>query len=214
MSEFFSQLEKQNLSALEHKAGISRQALHNALKSHNMKLLNLNSVAKAMQFDVVATPLRTESNLLASLAKYGVPVAHTKDGTLSFAEVVQKALVKAREDGAYETFLPYLLATNGDKLEPLKLAAKAFEVNQVNVLGYFTEMANLFKPSAALEELLRLLAPAQNNQTEFLVLATRSNFPELFEKNQLALKWNLKVRGTVQDHLDRWEKWVQSPNNN
>jgi hypothetical protein len=30
-------------------------------------------------------------------------------------------------------------------------------------------------------------------------------FAELFLKNPLALKWNFKVRGTPEDHFQRWE---------
>lgn len=208
-TDFFSTLQLQNLSQLEKKASVSRQSLHSALKSHNMKLENLRSVAKAMHLDVEFTPVRTETNLLASLARYGVPVAHTKDGNLPFDDVVQDSLLRAREDGAYETFVPFLLAKNVRLVDPLKLAAKAFESNQVNTLGYFVEMANEFKPHSRFEQLLRLLTVAKQTQKKFLVLKTKSLFPELFEKNHFAMKWNLMVRGTVQDHLQRWTKWEQ-----
>ncbi|MEZ0391418.1 MAG: hypothetical protein ACAH59_04335 [Pseudobdellovibrionaceae bacterium] len=210
MAEFFYTLKSQNLSHLEKKAGVSRQALHSAVKSHNMKLENLRSVAKAMHLDVEFAPLRNEENLLGSLAYYGVPVAHSKDGNLKFEDAVQESLQKAREDGAYETFVPYLLAKNVHLVDPLKLAAKGYESNQVNVLGYFVEMANELRAHPTFERLLQLLTVAKNPQKEFLVLTNRTNFPELFEKNHFALKWNLKVRGTVQDHLQRWKKWAQS----
>ena len=208
--EFFVELEKQNLSRLEKMAGVSRQALHGALKSKNMKLVNLKSVAKSMRLELWFSPEKTETNLLASLARFGVPVAHSKDGNLPFEEVVRESLLMARKDGAYESFVPFLLVQNVDKVKPLKLAARAFETNEVNVLGYFVELANDFKAHPALFKLLQLLEVAKNPKSEFLLRNGKTNFPELFEKNPLALKWNLKVRGTVGDHRERWVKWVQS----
>lgn len=210
MDDFFLVLGSQNLSHLEKKSGISRQALHNALKTHNMKLDNLQSVAKAMQYKLEFSPLKTERNLLGSLSRYGVPVAHSREGTLTFAETVGESLLRSRQDAAYETFVPFLLAENPNLVEPLKLAAKAFELNQVNALGYFVEMAHTFRPFQVFEKLLSLLSPAKSLEKEFLVVSEKTHFPELFEKNELALKWNLRVRGTVQNHLQRWEKWAQS----
>lgn len=209
-SEFFNTLKKENLTHLELSAGVTRQALHNALKSQNMKLDNLQAVAKAMGLELEFSPLGTEGNLLSSLAKFGVPLAHSKDGTMKFEDVVKKALVKSRQDGAYETFVPYLLLKNALKLKPLLLASKAFEANEVNALGYFVELANAFRPNKSFEKTLELLSVAKSSEKEFLVKTEKSNFPELFEKNKLAVKWNLKVRGTVNDHFQRWEKWEQS----
>jgi hypothetical protein len=113
----------------------------------------------------------------------------------------------------YETFIPYLLAINVNKVEPLVLAAKSFEVSQVNVLGYFVEMAQEFRPHLNFENLLKYLSVAKSLENEFLIKDEKTSFPELFAKNHLALKWNLKVRGSVQDHLNRWEKWEKSQKN-
>ena len=179
-----------------------------------MQLENVESVAKAMHLNVEFVPDKTEDNLLASLARFDVPVAHTKDGNLEFGDVVKESLGRSRKDGAYETYVPFLLAKNASKVDPLKLAAKAFEVGQVNVLGYFVEMARVFRPHSKFDHLLKLLAVAKNPQNEFLVLTEKTHFPELFEKNKLALKWNLKVRGTVDDHMQRWEKWAKSQKKN
>ena len=61
----------------------------------------------------------------------------------------------------------------------------------------------------AFKEALKLLEPAKFSKKEYLVLSTKSHFPELFEKNDLALKWNLKTRAGVDVHLQRWVKWDQ-----
>ncbi|PWU17146.1 MAG: hypothetical protein C5B49_09460 [Bdellovibrio sp.] len=179
-----------------------------------MRLDNLKVVAKAMHFEVEFIPAKTEDNVLASLARFGVPVAHSKGGNLSFEDTVKESLLKAREDGAYEAFVPFLLVKSATRVNPLRLAAKGFEANQVNTLGYFVEMANVFRRHPRFGRLLDLLTAAKNPQTEFLLTTNKTGFPELFEKNHLALKWNLKVRGTVEDHMRRWAKWAKSPKNN
>jgi hypothetical protein len=209
-SEFFKTLKSHNLSHLEKDTGVSRQALHNAIKTHNMKLDNLSTVAKSLHLKVEFTPVTNEENLMSSLAKLGAPLAHSKDGNLTLDECVGETLKRTRHDGVYETLLPYVLALNVEKLNPLKLAASAFTENQVNVLGYFVDLANQFRPHEKFQYLLKLLEPAKSDEKEFLVLNTKSHFPELFKKNKLALKWNLKVRGTVTDHLQRWAKWEKS----
>lgn len=209
-SEFFKFLNSQNLSHLEKRAGVSRQALHSALKTWNMKLDNLRSVAKALNLKVEFRPAPTEENLLSSLARWGAPLAYKKGGSLSFEETVAEALRESRKDGVYETLVPYVLSLNADRLNPLGLAGLAYQDNQVNVLGYFTEMAQVFRPNEKLEKLLQLLSVAKNPKEEFLVLSTKTHFPELFNKNQLARRWNLKVRGSVEDHLERWKKWELS----
>lgn len=213
-NEFFKKLKSANLSKLEKVSHISRQALHSASKNKNMKLDNFSSVAKALNFQVVLTPRRTEENLMSSLAFFGAPVAHSKDGTLSFTESVGEALIKARQDGIYESLVPYVLWKNLNQLNPLNLVAEAYSANQVNVFGYFVEMAQAFRAHEKFEFMLKLMEPARSPTDEFLVVATKTQFPELFLKNKLAVKWNLKVRGSVDDHLQRWEKWAQSPSSN
>jgi hypothetical protein len=213
-AEFFNKLKSENLSQLEKDSHVSRQALHSASKSRNMKLDNLSSVAKALNFQIVLTPRLTEENLMSSLALLGAPLAHSKNGTLSLYESVSEALKRSREDGVYESLVPYVLWKNVDQLNPLKLVAKAYSTNQVNVLGYFIEMAHAFRPHEKFSFILKLLEPAKSLTEEFLVSSTKTHFPELFLKNKLAIKWNLKVRGSVDDHLQRWEKWAQSPSSN
>ena len=213
-TEFFKTLKKHNLSHLEKDTGVSRQALHNALKTHNMKLDNLSAVAKALNLEVEFSPVTNEENLMSSLARWGAPLAHTKDGNLSLDECVREALKRSRQDGVYETLLPYVLCLNVEKLNPLTVAASAFTENQVNVLAYFVDLAHHFRPNEKFQHLLKLLGPAKSNEKNFLVLSTKSHFPELFKKNELALKWNLKVRGTVADHLQRWDKWEKSLKHN
>lgn len=213
-SEFFARLRRECLSELERKTGVTRQALHNARKTRNMKLDNLKVLARAMNLQVQMKPLTTEDNLLSSLVEFGVPVAHSQGGTFSLSQTVGEGLKASRVDGAYETFLPYLLIRNVKKLDVLALAAEAFQNKQVNALGYFTEMANAFSPNAQFETLLRLLKPAKNDRREFLVQGTKSLFLELFMKNSFALKWNLLVRGSAENHFERWKKWQASQESN
>ncbi len=209
-ADFFNSLKSENLTHLEKESGVSRQALHGAFNSHNMKLDNLNRVAKARKLKLEFLPVLTEDNLLASLAKWGAPLAHSKNGSFSLEETVGESLKKSRSDGLYETLVPYMLSLNLEKINVRKLAAVALDADQVNVLGYFVELSNQFNPHEKLRLLLDLLQPAKTPSKEFLVLTTKSNFPELFEKNKLALKWNLLVRGDVTDHMQRWNKWKMS----
>jgi hypothetical protein len=213
-AEFFKRLADQNLTELERKTGVTRQALHNARRTENMKLDNLCNVAQAMNLQVDFQPAKTESNLLSSLVDFGVPVAHSGGGTLSFSEAVGEGLLASRKDGAYESFIPYLMIVNADKLDPLALAAVAFKNKEVNVLGYFAEMANAFSPHPNFDLLFRILESAKVSAVEFLVEGKKSFYPELFEKNPLALKWNLRVRGNPNDHFERWKKWQQSQERN
>lgn len=209
--DFFKMLEKANLTELERKTGVSRQALHNARKTKNMKLDNLRAVAEALNLKVDFRADPTESNLLSSLVDFGVPVAHSGGGSLSFEDTVAEGLKRSRRDGVYESFLPYLLHKNVEKWDALALAAVGFKTKEVNALGYFAEMANAFQPHGKFETLLRLLEPAKGNLVEYLVLGKKSVFPQLFEKNPFALRWNLKVRGAPSDHFERWKKWQRSP---
>ncbi len=213
-SGFFSKLNSENLSKLEREAGVTRQALHNARRTHNMKLDNLRAVARALNYDVNFQPVKSEENLLRSLVDYGVPVAHSGGGTLTLTEAVAEGVRAARKDGAYESFIPYLLAINADRLDPLALAAAAFQTKEVNTLGYFAEMANAFCPHRTFKVLLRLLERAKNKSQELLVRTTKSRYHELFTRNPFALKWNLKVRGTPENHFERWRKWQRLQKSN
>jgi hypothetical protein len=204
---FFKKLEGQNLTELERKTGVTRQALHNARKSRNMKLDNLTAVAKALNLELVFQPSLSEANLLGSLVDLGVPLAHSGEGSLSLHQAVAEGLKASRKDGTYESLLPYLLVKNADKLEPLNLAAAAFSTREVNPLGYFVEIANAYQPHPRLRELLRLLEPAKDPTSTYLVEGQKTQFPELFKKNPFALKWNLLVRGTPEAHFERWKKW-------
>lgn len=209
VANFFTHLKNQNLSKVERETGLSRQALHGALKNRNMKLANLTAVAAALGFQVEFTPLQNEENLLGSLARWGVPLAHSKNGSLSISDTVLRSLQFARKDELYESLVPYLIAKNAFDLNPRVLAGGALSMNQVNVLGYFTEMANTYSKTKKLKDLLDELEPIKNSKAQFLVTSTMMHFPELFEKNTIALKWNLKVRGHAEDHFERWSKWDQ-----
>ncbi len=212
-ANFFAELQNENLSHLEKRAGVSRQALHSAVKTKNMKLDNLQSVAKALNYTVEVVPNLTEENLLSSLVRWGAPLAHSKDGNLSLELTVSRSLKSARKDGLYESVVPYVLALNAHRLNPLTLVGLAYQHNQVSVLGYFAEAADQFRPHPNLQTVVRLLEPGKSRDRELLVLSTKMNFPELFERNLLALKWNLWVRGNLGDHLSRWKKWERSQKN-
>ena len=209
-ARFFTDLKSQNLSKLEKQVGVSRQALHSAIKTKNMRLDNLQAVATALNYTVEVVPQLTEENLLSSLVQWGAPLAYSKGGNLSFEWTVAEALKKARVDGLYESVVPYVLATNAPHFNPEFLVGLAYQNEQVNVLGYFSEAANHFRPNAKLGYILKLLEPGKRANKEPLVLSTKMNFPELFERNKPALKWNLWVRGDFADHLSRWEKWDKS----
>ena len=207
---FFKELKKQNLTQLEKSTDLSRQALHGALKSKNMQLKNLETVAQAMNYQVVLLPTETEENVLASLKKWGAPVAHSSDGTLDLEHTVLAAIKFSRKVGLYESLVPYVLVKNVSTLNLLKLMGLALQENQVYVLGYFVEMANSFRTHPKLVQLLEFLSPMKGHKRETLVVSEKVNFPELFEKNSVALNWNLLVRGTLEDHLQRWGKWEKS----
>lgn len=208
--QFFKKLKDQNLSKLEGEARVSRQALHNAVKSKNMKLDNLSSVAKAMNYKVELTPVLSEENLLGSLVKWGAPLAHSAEGNLPLEATIVEASRRAREDGLFESLVPYVLATNAQDLKPNELVGLSFLNDQAAVVGYFAEVANLFRQNNKLQQVSLLLERGKRDGRELLVKTTKMNFPELFEKNMVAIKWNLLVRGNLQDHLDRWNKWEQS----
>lgn len=208
--QFFKKLKEQNLSKLEGQARVSRQALHNAVKSKNMKLDNLSSVAKAMNYKVELNPVLSEENLLSSLVKWGAPLAYSADGNLPLETTLAEASRQARKDGLFESLVPYVLAKNVDELNPNELVGLAFLNDQAAVVGYFADVAHLFKPNKKLQQVALLLERGKSEGRELLVKTTKMNFPELFEKNTVALKWNLLVRGNLQDHLDRWNKWEQS----
>jgi hypothetical protein len=209
-TEFFKHLKKENLSKLEKRAGVSRQALHQALHTQNMKLVNLNSLAKALDLRVELSPVPSEENLLASLARYGAPLAHSRGGSLSLEEALAESLNWSRRDGLYESVVPFVLIKNAKQLNVKKMVGLAYQNDQVNVLGYFAEMAQQYRSHGNLQMLLDLLVPGKESAKELLLLKTRMNFPELFERNPFAAKWNLWVRGRFADHRDRWEKWEES----
>jgi hypothetical protein len=213
-TKFFQELKHQNLSKLERQSKVTRQALYNALKTKNMKLDNLSSVARALNYQVELVPSLNESNVLSSLVKFGAPLAHSNDGNLPLELAVAEACKLSRRDGVYESVVPYVLATNANSLKEHELVGLALQGNQSNVLGYFAELANMFRPHPRLQKMLRLLEAAKPDEEELLVLTTKMNFPEMFKKNKAALNWKLLVRGSVEDHLSRWNKWEQSQKKN
>jgi hypothetical protein len=213
-AKFFQELQHQNLSALERQTKVTRQALHNALKTRNMKLDNLSTVAGAMNYQVELVPSLQEHNVLASLVKYGAPLAHSNDGNLPLELAVTEACKLSRKDGFYESVVPYVLAKNANCLKEYDLVGLAFQNNQPNVLGYFAELANMFRANTRLQKLMRLLDAGKPDTEELLVLTTQMNFPEMFTKNQAALNWKLLVRGNPEEHFNRWNKWEQSQKKN
>ncbi|MBV2169140.1 MAG: hypothetical protein KUL82_10580 [Bdellovibrio sp.] len=209
-AEFFAQVKRQNFSNLEKKASVSRQALYDAVKSRNMKLRNFESLAKAMNYRLEVVPDSSEQNVLASLKRAGAPVAYSGDGSLDLENAVALGLKGAHHEGLYESLVPYVLATNAERLDLNKLLGLAFEYGEAHVLGYFIEMANAFQPHPKFEKALKVLSPMRSEKPQLLVEAEKSKFKELFEKNSAARRWNFLVRGTLEDHLMRWESWNQS----
>lgn len=207
--DFFEMLKDKNLTEVEERSGVSRQALYGAMKSQNMKLSNLSSVADSLDLEVQVVPSESEENLLKSLKRFGAPVTHDFGGNLSLESAVALGLKMARKDAYYESVVPYVLALNAELLDANKLLGLALTDDQVNVLGYFCELAYAFKPNQKLKKFLASLNSFKKTETELLVLKEKVNFPELFSKNHLALKWNLLTRGTEQDHLERYKKWQQ-----
>ncbi|HEY8269879.1 MAG TPA: hypothetical protein VIG33_03260 [Pseudobdellovibrionaceae bacterium] len=210
---FFKKLGSENLSELERKTDLSRRALGSAKKTHNMKLENLEVLADAMGFSVQFLPQESEDNVLLSLKRFGAPLAHESGGNLDLTEALVCGMNLARQDGLYESIVPYVMAQNSQKLHPLDILSKVhLRGDHMKVVGYFAEMANHFKPHPHLAELMRLAQVFNPDlkQKELLLKKEKVNFPELFEKNKTALRWGLLTRGSERDHLERWAKWQQS----
>ncbi len=184
------------------------------MKTKNIKLDNLRSVAKAMNYKIELVPSLNEDNFLSSLVNWGAPLAHSGGGNLTLEVTVIEACKQARKDGIFESVVPFVLAKNAPNLNVNELVGLAFQNNQANVLGYFAELAHLFYPHSNLQKIIKLVESSKTEKRELLVTTTKMNFPELFERNAIALKWNLLVRGNVKDHLDRWSQWEQSQKKN
>lgn len=121
-----------------------------------------------------------------------------------------QASKQERKDGLFESIAPFVLVKNAPNLKVNELVGLAFQNNQASVLGYFAELALLFYVHPNLQKIIKLVESSKTEKKELLVTTTKINFPELFERNAIALKWNLLVRGNVKDQLDRWSKWEQS----
>jgi hypothetical protein len=207
---FFKNLGKQNLSELERKTSLSRRALGSAKKSHNMKLDNLENLAEALGLSLNFVPVTDEENVLSSLKRFEAPLAHKAGGNLDLGQALVASFKFARIEGLYESVVPYVMAVNANNLNPRNLVAMTqLENGEVAVLGYFAQMANEFSPHPHLTELVTLAAlfHEQKPKKETLIKNEKVNFVELFEKNRVALRWGFLARGTLKDHLDRWNKW-------
>jgi len=207
---FFKNLGMQNLSELERKTDLSRRALGSAKKSHNMKLDNLENLAEALGLSLNFVPVADEENVLSSLKRFNAPLAHETGGNLDLAQALVASFKFARTEGLYESVVPYVMAVNAKNLNPRDLVALThLENGEVAVLGYFAQMANEFSSHPHLTELVKLADSFREKKPkkETLLKNEKVNFVELFEKNRVALRWGFLVRGTVKDHLDRWNKW-------
>ncbi len=206
--EFFKKLDQQNKSQLERKSGLSRQAVVDAVRSKNLKLKNLERLAQHMDLKLVFEPSSSESNVLSSLEKFGAPVTSGTEGNLPLELALAYALKLSHKDGLYESLLPFVLATNANDLDLEYLTASAVLQKEAGTLGYFVSMANAFLPNQNLKTLKSYLEPFKLKVEQTLLMNEKVNFPEMFRKNKFALEWKLLVRGKFEDHLARWNKWL------
>jgi len=209
-NEFFELLDDQNKADLSRKSGLSRQAVFDALKTRNFKLQTLKRVARNLNLEVSLKPLESEGNVLASLAKFGSVSGQDEPGTLDLEESLAAGLFFVHSSGLLESLLPYVLALNAKKLNVTRLFALSLLREEAATLGYLVGMASKFKPHANLEKLKSLCVPFKFSSETPLLKNQVANFPEILRKNDVAREWNVLARGTVKDHLDRWEKWQRS----
>lgn len=205
-----SLLNEKRLADVSVSTGVTRQTLNNFLNGGNTTLDTLKALESF--FGKV-----DEEKLFESLSYYGAPLAVTKKAPhYNLHETLKKALKLSKTNSLVASTMPYVFYKQRAALDLTELLKESMKSDTDQLFGYFLEMANEFREHSPFKKFLnnlkKLVPYDRYKKTKLNGEKVSAEFLPLYSRNNLALSWGLLDRGELQDHLNRFEKWLAQSN--
>lgn len=198
-------LKNTNLSEVMRETKVSRQTLYNVLQNKNT---TKETVTKLVDYFYK----KNNAEVYQNLKFYGAPLFENAKKTYSLEQTLFYALNLSRNDGLVESVLPYVLYKNRSVVNLKFLYRKCMKEDLDNLLGYYLEVSTKFRSNKNFEKFLKYMKELCDHQTLQPVPLGKRKVPEYarsaYTQNEVALSWGLLVRGELNHHLERFEKWA------
>lgn len=155
---------------------------------------------------------KPKPDVYAVLKNYGAPFWDQPDASLSLEEAIVLGLKYSPKSGhaLIAGIIPYVLTINSEQLNTELLLRKLESEQQRQLLGYFADFANQFKPSRKLKALSDELYDP--NYEKFKLVSGRlTKLMKLViesRHNPTAKKWNILTIDELEGHFIRYRKWL------
>lgn len=203
-------LNKNNVTDVSLRTGLSRQTLHNFLNGKNPTLETLTKLQSYLCEE-------NEVFIFESLAYYGAPLAVTQRiAHYDLNQTLKKGLELSKRNALIASTLPFVFFKQRASIDLIWLFRESIKSDTDKLMGYFLETAHEFRnfiPFKMFAKSMNKLGRYDKYQpTKLNGETVNSEFLPLYTQNSLALHWGLLDHGKLSSHISRFEKWYSQEN--
>jgi hypothetical protein len=194
-------------------SGVSRQGIYRLMSEKNPRYKTLEKISVPLKIDLDLTrQLSTTDEIYSSLKFHGAPIRTKSTKTpLPLEEALAQGIALSRLDGFISSIVPYLLFKKAKELNIPHLIALCDNLGECQALGYYSDIANTFRPNLKLNRMSDLLSDTHYKQEP---LSKNTRLTESLKRlahisnNPIAKKWKLLTIDNLEHHLERYNKWL------
>jgi len=200
------------MKPLAEEAGVARASLYNLFSGENFESETLDKVARVLglEYGFVAK-VPSYEDVCNQLACLGAPLLadKSKPQTMSLEEATKWGLKFSKTHGLLESVMPFFLLKNFKSYKRAKLLAQMDEEKDLQLLGYYLDLAYEYSDDKKLKEFAALFYQEGFAPLYFGGEKPTARALEVMKakKNRVADKWNVYTLGSMEDYFLRFKKW-------
>jgi hypothetical protein len=213
IEQLVDHLKKQNLTEIERATGVRRQSIYALFNKHTMQLDTLNKLLSYLDLENTFDRHISTEDVYKNMRNYGAPINSKGEESLSLEDTLASAIALSQSDDFIASTIPFVIAINYQKLDLTKLFQECVKKDKVRLLGFYLNLALEFMPNSEVSVFIDSLYKMYKfNQQPWETATSKFPSPTIqphYTQNPVATKWRVYSAGKLEDHIDRWRKWMR-----
>lgn len=213
IEQLVEHLKKQNLTEIERATGVRRQSIYALFHKHNMQLDTLNKLLDYLDLENSFERHISTEEVYMNMRYYGAPINNKAEQSLSLEDTLASAIGLSQSDDFIASTIPYVIAKNYEALNLTKLFQECVKKDKVRLMGFYLNLAYEFIPNNEVKTFLEMVSKMykfNKQQWESATLKVPSpSIQSHYMQNPVAVKWKVYSAGKLEDHIERWRKWMK-----
>ena len=213
IEQLVEHLKKQNLTEIERATGVRRQSIYALFQKHTMQLDTLNKLLNYLDLENSFEKHNSTEEIYMNMRYYGAPINSKAEKSLSVEDTLASAIGISQSDDFIASTIPYVIAINYSTLSLTKLFQECAKKNKVRLMCFYLNLAYEFVHNNEVKTFLDSVSKMYKFGGQAWESATlkipSAGIQSHYRQNPIAVKWKVYSAGKLEDHIDRWRKWMK-----